>query len=66
MSQFARGIYRTEDPNGAARYAFVRYGSSLEMELSEAYYRERGYLPAFDSLPRKSPERPRSERTVIN
>jgi hypothetical protein len=52
MSQ-TRGVYRVRIPETDARHAWVEYGISGAMEVSENQYRAQGYEPPFESLPWK-------------
>lgn len=49
----AKGLYRTTKAQGGAEYVGMDYGGPWVDEISRALYEERGYQPAFDSLPAK-------------
>ena len=52
MTEQPQGRYRTQGEMGKPNTAFVEVGR-IGLEISEQEYRDRGYEPAFDTLPWK-------------
>jgi hypothetical protein len=48
-----RGVYRTFNVESGGRYAHVEYDTHADMDISEQRYRDRGYPPAYETLPWK-------------
>jgi hypothetical protein len=48
-----RGVYRTQNEESGACYAYVEYATYAAMDVPEQRYRDRGYRPEFDKLPWK-------------
>jgi surface antigen len=47
----ARGLYRIRDGWVTQHSVRVKFDRGEEHEISEAEYRSRGYVPAFEELP---------------